>query len=66
METVWYRLHYIGVYNSISGTLTVGNIINDNKVIKHYANKYTAKRGFESVVKRLIHDRSYKQCLTKW
>lgn len=57
METVWYKLHYIGVYNSISGTLTVGNIINTDKVIKRYSNKRTAKRGFDSIVKKLIKER---------
>lgn len=51
MKTVWYKLHYIGVYNSISGTLTVGNIINTNKVIKQYSSKRMAKRGFDSMVK---------------
>lgn len=54
MQIVWYKLHYIGNYNSVSGTLTVCNIINDNKIIKHYANKRTAKQGFDSLVIKLI------------
>lgn len=57
MQIVWYKLHYIGEYNFASGTLTVGNIINDNKIIKHYANKRTAKRSFESMVNKLIHEK---------
>ena len=41
----------------INGTLTVGNIINDDKIIKRYANKRAAKQGFENIVNKIIHDK---------
>lgn len=61
MPSVWYKLHYTGEYNTINGTLTVGNIINDDKIIKHYANKHTAKRGFESLVNKLMQDKEVQK-----
>lgn len=33
MQILWYKLHYMGEYKYASGTLTVVNIINDNKLI---------------------------------
>lgn len=37
----------------MSGLLTVSNVLSDKTVSKHYASKYTAKRGFMTIVRHL-------------
>lgn len=54
MEKVFFgHLQYDGEYNDMSGLLTVSNVLTDKTVSKHYANKYTAKRGFMNIVRHL-------------
>lgn len=46
MEQVFFdKLQYTGEYNEMSGKLIVTH---------HYANKYTAKRGFERIVRMMM------------
>ena len=45
---------YIGEYNEMSGILTVTNVYTDKTVQRKYANKYSAKRGFERIVAKMI------------
>ncbi len=52
MEKVFFEhILYDGEYDEMSGLLTVSNIITGKTVSKHYANKYTAKRGFMTIVR---------------
>lgn len=54
MEKVFFEhIQYDGEYNEMSGLLTVSNVLTDKTVSKHYANKYTAKRGFMTIVRHL-------------
>ena len=55
MEKVFFdHLQYEGEYDEMSGLLTVTNVFTDKTVSKHYANKYTAKRGFERIVRKMM------------
>lgn len=55
MEQVFFdKLQYTGEYNEMSGKLIVTNVFTDDTVTHHYANKYTAKRGFERIVRRMM------------
>ena len=47
------HIQYDGEYNDMSGLLTVSNALTDKTVSKHYANKYTAKRGFMRIVRHM-------------
>lgn len=52
MEKVFFGyIEYDGEYDEMSGLLTVSNVLTDKTVSKHYANKYTAKRGFMTIVR---------------
>lgn len=54
MEKVFFdHIQYDGVYDEMSGLLTVINLYTDKTVSKYYANKYTAKRGFMTIVRHL-------------
>lgn len=54
MEKVFFGyIEYDGEYDEMSGLLTVSNVLTDKTVSKHYANKYTAKRGFMTIVRHL-------------
>ena len=54
MEKVFFgHIEYDGEYDEMSGLLTVSNVLTDMTVSKHYANKYTAKRGFMTIVRHL-------------
>lgn len=54
MEKVFFgHLEYDGEYDEMSGLLAVSNVLTDKTVSKHYANKYTAKRGFMTIVRHL-------------
>ncbi len=48
------KLQYTGEYNEMSGKLIVTNVFTDDTVTHHYANKYTAKRGFERIVRMMM------------
>lgn len=51
----WYKYHFIGEYDEVSGRLTVTGFITNKKLVyKRYTNKYTAKRGFEQIVGKLL------------
>ena len=45
---------YLGEYNENTGKLTVTNLYTDTEVSKNYANKYSAKRGFEHIVRKMM------------
>lgn len=47
------HIQYDGEYNDMSGLLTVTNVLTDKTVSKNYANKYTAKRGFMTIVRHM-------------
>lgn len=54
MEKVFFEhIEYDGEYDEMSGLLTVSNVLTDKTVSKHYANKYTAKRGFMTIVRHM-------------
>lgn len=55
MEQVFFdKLQYTGEYNEMSDKLIVTNVFTDVTVTHHYANKYTAKRGFERIVRMMM------------
>ena len=45
---------YLGEYNENTGRLTVTNIYTGADVSKQYASKYTAQRGFERIVRKMM------------
>ena len=50
--TVYFEFkEYRGVYDEMTGFLKVTNAYYNDVYIKSYANKYTAKRGFENIVR---------------
>lgn len=54
----WYKYHFIGEYDEVSGMLTVTGFITNKKLVyKRYSNKYTAKRGFEQIAGKLYKGR---------
>lgn len=54
MNKVFFdHFQYDGEYDERSGLLTVSNVFTDKTVSKHYANKYTAKRGFMTIVRHM-------------
>lgn len=50
MKVYFNFKEYIGEYDEMTGFLTVTNAYSNDVFTKSYANKYTAKRGFERVV----------------
>lgn len=53
MKTYFDHKQYIGEYNEMTGALTVTNAYTGEIYIKSYSSKYTAKRGFERIVRML-------------
>lgn len=54
----WYKYHFIGEYDDVSGMLSVTSFITNKKLVyKPYSNKYTAKRGFEQIAGKLLRGR---------
>lgn len=54
----WYKYHFIGEYDEVSGMLTVTGFITNKKLVyKRYTNKYTAKRGFGQIADKLLRGR---------
>lgn len=51
---------YLGVYNKTAGILTVINVYTYEKVSKKYSSKYTAKRGFERIVRKMLTARELR------
>ena len=57
MNKVFFdHLQYDGEYDEMSGKLTVTNVFTDAEVSKQYANKYTAKKGFERIVRQMMEN----------
>lgn len=57
MDKVFFdHLQYAGEYYEMSGKLTVINVYTGAEVSKQYANKYTAKRGFERIVRQMMEN----------
>ena len=54
MKTFFDNKEYLGEYNENTGVLTVTNVFTDTEVSKPYASKYTAKRGFERIVRKMM------------
>ena len=54
MKTYFDYKQYIGEYNEMTSTLTVTNVYTDEEVNKTYSSKYTAKRGFECIVRKML------------
>ena len=60
MEKVFFGfLQYDGEYDEMSGKLIVFDVYTGKEVIKQYANKYTAKRGFERIVRKMMYNESF-------
>ena len=54
MKTFFDHKDYLGEYNENTGVLTVTNAFTDAEVSKQYASKYTAQRGFERIVRKMM------------
>ena len=51
----WYMDHFIGEYDEVSSMLSVTSFITNKKLVyKRYPNKYTAKREFEQIARKLL------------
>lgn len=54
----WYMYHFIGEYDDVSSMLSVTSFITNKKLVyKRYSNKYTAKREFEQIARKLLKGR---------
>lgn len=53
-EIYFDHKQYIGEYNEMSGILTVTNLYTDKMAQRKYADKYSAKRGFERIVAKMM------------
>ena len=50
MKVFFEFKHYLGEYDEMTGFLYVKNVYTNDVYARTYANKYSAKRGFERVV----------------
>lgn len=50
MKVYFERKQYVGEYDEMTGFLSVTNVYTGDVYTCTYANKYTAKRGFERIV----------------
>lgn len=50
MKVYFERKQYVGEYDEMTGFLSVKNVYTGNVYTQTYANKYSAKRGFERIV----------------
>lgn len=53
MKVYFNFKEYIGEYDEMTGFLTVTNAYSNDVFTKSYANKYTAKCGFERIVSEM-------------
>lgn len=51
MKVFFEFKHYLGEYDEMTGFLYVKNVYTNDVYARTYANKYSAKRGFERVVR---------------
>lgn len=50
MKAYFEFKEYLGEYDEMTGFLKVTNVFTNDVFTRTYANKYTAKRGFKSIV----------------
>lgn len=50
MKVYFERKNYLGEYDEEIGVLYVKNVYTNDVYARTYANKYSAKRGFERIV----------------
>lgn len=53
MKVYFEFKEYVGVYNEMTGFLTVTNVFTKDAFTTTYANKYSAKRGFKRIVSEM-------------
>lgn len=54
MKVYFERKHYLGEYDETTGFLYVKNVYTNNVYVRTYANKYSAKHGFERHVSYML------------